>query len=152
MPESSSNFLDTTTYAQLTVVDGRVLLASGEFSSARELVARTRAVLQGLGIRVSGPVLMQIEAEALLAMGHREDALLLLRQAAGEARTMNARRQLWPVLGLLARLAAEDGDELDAAALRQEARACIELMAGDLDELWRQEFLSLPEVREAAGF
>ena len=151
MAASTANSLDAAAYGLMTAIDGRVLLAAGEYKTARTLIQGARSMLEGIGIRVTQPVLQQIEAQALLALGHEDEAILALRQAADEAREMNARRQLWPILGLLARLAdARDATEA-ALALRREARDIIELMAGDLDEELRSCFLALPEVREAGG-
>jgi class 3 adenylate cyclase/tetratricopeptide (TPR) repeat protein len=148
MPATGSNLLDAATYGGLSAADGRVLLAAKEFDSAKSLARSTREVLEQISIKVPLPELRQIEARALLAMGQREEGLALLRQAADEARAMNARRQLWPILGLLARLAQEDGAEEEAAELRHETASIIALIADDVDDELRQSFLALPEVRE----
>jgi len=57
-----------------------------------------------------------------------------------------------PVRAVLAGLAEADGELGAAAALRREAREIIELMAGDLNEDYREAFLALPQVRQAADF
>jgi class 3 adenylate cyclase/tetratricopeptide (TPR) repeat protein len=148
MPETSSNLLDAATYGGLSAADGRVLLAAEEFEAARTLANSVREFLERISIRVPLPELQQIEAEALLAMGKRDEARAMLHRAADEARAMNARRQLWPILGLLARLAQEDGAAEEAAELRHEARVIVDLIAGDVDDELRKSFLSLPAVRE----
>jgi tetratricopeptide (TPR) repeat protein len=152
IPGTSSNFLDAAAYGLLTAVDGQVLLAVGDFDEARVRAASTRRTLEGISVKIANPALLQIEGEALLGLDRREEGRAALQTAAQMAREMNARRQLWSILGVLARLADQDGDENAAAALRAEARAIIDLMADDLDDAWRQAFLALPEVRQAGGF
>jgi class 3 adenylate cyclase/tetratricopeptide (TPR) repeat protein len=148
---ASANLIDTAASGLLAAVDGRVLLAAGDFERAQTLTRSRRLSLEQVGIKIGSPALLHIEAEALLAMGSRPEGMELLRMAAEAARTMSARRQLWPVLGRLAREAMTDGDDRGAAALRREAREVLDLMAADLDETWRRHFLALPEVRQAGG-
>jgi tetratricopeptide (TPR) repeat protein len=152
MAESTANLLDAAVYGLMTAIDGSVLLAAGEYEASRALIQGARSMLERIGFKVTLPDLWRIEAETLLALGRQDEAIVMLRQAAEEARSMNARRQLWPILGVLARLAdAREAGEA-AAVLRREARDIIELMAGDLDEDMRRNFFAMPEVREAGGF
>ncbi len=152
MAESTANLLDAAAYGLMTAIDGSVLLAAGEYEASRSLIQGARSMLEGIGIRVALPDLWRIEAEALLALGRQDEAIARLRQAAEGARSMNARRQLWPILGVLARLADARDATTAAAVLRREARDIIELVAGDLDEEIRRNFMALPEVRDAGGF
>ncbi|MFN2221193.1 MAG: ATP-binding protein, partial [Candidatus Promineifilaceae bacterium] len=151
IPEAASNLLDATLYGLLMGIEGQVQLAATEYEMAARLAESTSNMLKRSGITIPLPLLDQIQGEALLGMGQREEARALLRQAADAARKMKARRQLWSILGLLAELADADGEHSAATALRSEAREIIELMAADLDETRRQAFLALPEVRHAGG-
>ncbi|MGD2078119.1 MAG: hypothetical protein PVH18_07030, partial [Chloroflexota bacterium] len=151
IPDSTSNLLDATAYSLLVGTEGRILLATGDFAAARRSAESMRNTLEERGLAIALPTLDQIQGEALAALGQHDRARVILREAAEHAREMQARRQLWPILGVLARLAEEDGQDGVASALRTEARQIIELMAGDLDESMRQAFLALPEVREVTG-
>jgi tetratricopeptide (TPR) repeat protein len=151
IPETAFNLLDATLYGQLKGIECSVLLASAEYEQAARLAESARDALKGIGITITLPLLDRRLAQALLGMEQGQKARTILGQAAQEARAMQARRQLWPILGLLASLAEADEEQGAAAALRREAREIIELMAADLDEGYRPQFLALPEVRQAAG-
>ena len=86
--------------------------------------------------------------QALLNLGQVEQAVPLLRAAAGRARAQGLRPQLWPLLLTLGRCESLRRNAAEAAAAFGEARQVVESIAADIaDPHLRALFLGRPDAR-----
>ncbi len=127
-------------------------LARGEYQAALESAETLLSVAGQTGAHTFMPHGLYAKGRALLALGRVEEAEEALREANQWAERLGSRRVWWKCLTLLAKIAAERGDEFQADAYRGQAREIVDFIAehAGSTEL-KESFLSLPEVREVSA-
>ncbi len=122
----------------------------GDFDRTLAHTASGLEYLQAAHERISRLDFLILRGRALHALGRSEEARRFLTEAVSEAEAIGARRSLWPALLALRELELQQGDAVEAEALRARAVETINYIAdhvGNNDR--RASFLTLPEVRAA---
>lgn len=141
------------------VIEAEIALSDQAYDRALKLAGDAMAQTRRLTILAD---LMRIKSEALLALGHVEEAQETMRQARVAAETPDAdrmtwlilsilwsRRTVWRILVALGRLEARAGNQAEAQALIAEAQEIVGHIADRAEPLeLRGAFLNLSDVRK----
>lgn len=117
------------------------LIADHQYQTAGEICDRVRDHLRSRNVRMYYAVFQILAARVHVAQGDSESAFALLEAARIWCLDQNARWSLWQVLGWMARVQEKRGQSADAAALRAQARTCVESIAARTPETLRASFL-----------
>jgi hypothetical protein len=105
------------------------------------------ALLQQAKMLSYVPRVLDIQAQALLALGQREAAAACWQEARERLEAMGGRTRLWPILLALSQLAASP---TEAADLRQQTAEIVRAIAVHISSPELQaSFLNLPSVKAA---
>ncbi len=117
-------------------------MAQGRPTDAARMAGEAVERMDALAARpwLAGARLLQ--SEALLALGRADEATQAAVQGVKVVRQIGMRGLLWRALLIAARAAEASGDGVSAAALRDEAAAEIEFVAGQLPEALRETFMA----------
>ncbi len=130
----------------LGMVEDHLALKMGRYRQAISGSEQRLATLRTLKVNSQIPRVLLIRAQALRALGKREEVQELLEEAYELAVAMRARPLLWPVLALLSHLEAERENWQKAKKLKAEARAIVSDIATETPEDLRVKFLQRPTV------
>jgi tetratricopeptide (TPR) repeat protein len=109
-------------------------LAQDDPALALDIVERLIASAPGMSPARVITFLWKLKGEALAAMGHGEEAQILLQAAIDNAHATGQRFLLWRLHASLARLYAEFGRRADSAGENSTARALAEELASTLPD------------------
>ncbi len=104
-------------------------------------------LLRQIGIHLSVPDALFIQAKASCALGNTEQAIEHLQQARLELERVQARRLLWQIYAALSEIEKERGNYSPANSYRTQARDIIAYIADHTPQEFRISFLHLPSVR-----
>ncbi len=148
--ERAYSLLELGRGASTTVGLFAVVFAEAELELAREnpsgaiaVIDRFISSLHDLEARLPFPTLY-VKGRALQALGQTDEARAVLARARREAEGAGSRMTLWRVLVALSQI---ESDPIEAAALRQQARALIEYIADHCGPDLRKTFLDQASVR-----
>jgi tetratricopeptide (TPR) repeat protein len=134
---------------QITILDIDIIIAlseiefklhTGKLAEAEERIAEIMALINRSGARLFLPETLRLQAELLLAQGRPDQARETLAEAAGCAREIGYRTQLWQILADQAALAESAGDLQPAVSCRQEAGSVARFIF---------DHISAPELKES---
>jgi len=123
-----------------------ILMYKGEYQAALEALDQILKILVRMQIGFCQPEFMFYKANALLALGRRNEALSVLEAAASVGERMGSRRLVWKIHALAADLHRESGHTSEADEAHRKAVECVRFILEHLPEDLRQSFLKLPEV------
>ncbi|MBI3975855.1 MAG: zinc ribbon domain-containing protein, partial [Armatimonadetes bacterium] len=127
---------------EVTYAEGRVFLAVQQPAEAHEAGRVLSALVARTGTGHWRVLALQVQADALMAMGRLEDAHALYSEAAEEAERQGGLPRLWRALAGLAEASQSMGKPDQAAAHAARARVTVDRLAGTVpDERLRAGFL-----------
>ena len=143
-PENFTTFVPQ--YVESTRND--LLMYKGEFVAALEALDYILSVMERLKIVFCRDDFMLRKANALAALGRKDEALQVLQEAALGAESIHARRVLWKIYVRMNELQTELGDNAAAKVTGDKAREAIAFLCDHLPESLRRSFLQLPAVEK----
>lgn len=123
-----------------------LLMYKGEFAAAVEALDDVLAIMDRLKIVFCRADFMLRKANALAALGRKEDALQVLQEAALSAESIRSRRILWKIYARMNELQSELRLTTAALASRDKAREYVAFLCDRLPDALCQSFLKLPAV------
>lgn len=141
-PENFTTFVPQ--YVEIARND--LFMYKGEFAAALEALDSILAIMDRLKIIFCRDDFMLRKANALVALGRKDDALQILQEAALGAERIHARRVLWKIYVHMAELQTELGHAAEAQVSHSKAREQINFLCNHLPEDLRRSFLQLPAV------
>jgi tetratricopeptide (TPR) repeat protein len=130
----------------LGIVEDHVALKMGRYRKAISGSEHRLATLRSLNVNSQIPRVLLIRAQALRALGKKEEAQEILEEAYELAVAMRAKPLIWPVVALLSNLEAEGENWQKAEKLKAEARAIVSDIATETPEDLIEKFLQRPTV------
>ncbi|HLF27559.1 MAG TPA: hypothetical protein VJG32_14590 [Anaerolineae bacterium] len=129
-------------------------LAQGELALARQDAARAISLmeellthLRNIGVQTFVADALHLKGRAFQAQGEVDRAYATLAEGRAQAESLGSRRSLWPILVALSEVEAQRGNRMEAQALRDQARAIIEYIAGHIQAPdLRASFLARPDL------
>ena len=116
-------------------------LASAHYDEALAEAEEAISLVEEDGMIVFLPELRLLKARALIGLNRRDEATVLLSDAATLARSFGLKRTLLPILALQMEVEHELGNETAAAAARQEGQTIAAFLAGHIsDPEFRKKF------------
>jgi len=130
------------------LAQAELALARGDYARAASVTDDLSAYLRSIGAGAFLPDALCLKGKALLAQDRVDDAHTALVEARAASEAIGSRRTQWPILAALSEVEARRGNQAEAQALRQQARAIVEFIADHAGspEL-RASFLDLPDVK-----
>lgn len=129
------------------LTETELALARSNYDEALVLAETSLKLLHQLKILSYESRLLDIQGQALLAVGRSEEAIACWQEACKQAEALGARTRLWPLLLKLSQL---ETDLAEANRLRQQAREIVRYIAARLGSPELQDaFLNLPDVQTA---
>jgi tetratricopeptide (TPR) repeat protein len=127
--------------------EAELALAQRDYGQVLALTEPNLALLQQAKMLSYVPRVLDIQAQALLALGQREAAAACWQEARERLEAMGGRTRLWPILLALSQLAASP---TEAADLRQQTAEIVRAIAVHISSPDLQaSFLNLPSVKAA---
>ena len=116
---------------------GELALAQGQPDQAVQIAEELLSTVPGAATAAGGqpiPWLLRLQGEALLALGHVNEAVVVLEEAKRGAMARQERSRLWYIHGLLARAYQQRQQEEQARREGMAARNAIAALAATIDE------------------
>jgi tetratricopeptide (TPR) repeat protein len=131
------------------MIESEVALANQAYDRALTLINSTIASTRAIGIRPFLTFMLYLKGQALLGLGHTDEARDVLIEARAEAEALDSSKlPRLEVLLTLSEIEAQAGNTTAAQALRKEAGEIVEFVANQIDSpKLRASFLALPHVR-----
>lgn len=129
------------------VAKGELALAKRDFPLAVSVADNELARQNQMGARVYRPDLLMVKANALLKQNEFSSGKQTLEQARLVAEAIGSRRMLWRILSALSQVEEAEGNQVEAAGLRAQAREIVQSIADHTPPDLRSEFLKLPDVQ-----
>lgn len=143
-PENFTTFVPQ--YVESTRND--LLMYKGEFVAALDALDYILSVMERLQIVFCRDDFMLRKANALVALGRKDEALQVLQEAAVGAESIHARRVLWKIYARMNELQTELGRTAAAKVSSSKAREHIAFLSDHLPESLRHSFMQLPTVEK----
>lgn len=143
-PENFTTFVPQ--YVESTRND--LLMYKGEFAAALEALDTILSIMERLQIVFCRDDFMLRKANALVALGRKDEALQVLQEAAIGAESIHARRVLWKIYARMNELQTELGHTAAAKVSSGKAREHIAFLSDHLPESLRRSFMQLPTVEK----
>lgn len=123
-----------------------LLMYKGEFQAALDALDQILIIMDRLSVVFCRPEFMFRKADALIALGKRDEALLVLNDASSLGEHIGARNILWRIYARISELQNVSGEIDQANITRLKAKAHLDFLISHLPEELLQSFLKLPIV------
>lgn len=131
---------------QLYFAECEIALAQNERDRALGVIESLLAHLREIKMRAFIPEALYLKGRTQIALGEREKACKILREAKEEAEAIGSTRILWQVLVALAQLTADSGNGEEANKLLDGARSTVQFISDNAPTELRASFNLMPEV------